>query len=451
MYAARVLGPEQYGAFNYAIAIAGFTFLFSDIGISPLFIREYQKGQMDKKKLFGTSFILKSLFAIGSIIISLITFFFIENKFVKEIFLYILILQFLNIGLGALVTIATAHNKSEYNALSIIIDSIVTTLIGLAFLSLSPSLVYFVYAYIIGSFVSLVIIAITTIKIIQTSSPSMTFDTHYGKKLFLFATPFMFGGVVSALLTNTDTVLLGIFKNNITVGEYAPAVRVVGLVFIIPGLINAALFPLLAKFYDDYKKLITLLRPILSYTMMVIIPICIGGVIVASQIIMEFVGPQYHNGILALRILIFVLPLYSLTMTLDNLLFSLNYQVQNLIFTSIAAGVNLILDLMLIPSFSLYGAAIATVIAQAINLALTYRLTKKILHNNSFFTEKKSIIKIIISSLIMGIIVYWMSLFNLNLFLLIFLGAFSYFILLCALKENYILSALRKVTTILRA
>jgi O-antigen/teichoic acid export membrane protein len=46
--AARVLGKEVFGVFNYVLALVSFYFLFSDFGVSQLLIRDYL--QMDDKK-----------------------------------------------------------------------------------------------------------------------------------------------------------------------------------------------------------------------------------------------------------------------------------------------------------------------------------------------------------------------------------------------------------------
>src|SRR3989344_2826640 len=61
IFAARVLGPESWGAFSYAMGLAAFMIIFSDIGISAIVTRESTKNLKISSQYFSTAFCIKIL------------------------------------------------------------------------------------------------------------------------------------------------------------------------------------------------------------------------------------------------------------------------------------------------------------------------------------------------------------------------------------------------------
>src|SRR5680860_1828615 len=59
IYAARVLGVAGYGVFAYAVSIAGFLTIFSDIGISWIFVREVVRDPENRPRYVSTVFFIK--------------------------------------------------------------------------------------------------------------------------------------------------------------------------------------------------------------------------------------------------------------------------------------------------------------------------------------------------------------------------------------------------------
>ncbi len=56
--AARILGPAGYGSFSYALSLVGAFFIFSDLGIGTLAVREYH-GRLGRPALLSTARSLK--------------------------------------------------------------------------------------------------------------------------------------------------------------------------------------------------------------------------------------------------------------------------------------------------------------------------------------------------------------------------------------------------------
>ena len=69
IYAARVLGAAGWGAFSYAISLAGFFTIFSDFGVSSILTREAAKNDTFRLKYLSTIFFIKLILAAITLIL----------------------------------------------------------------------------------------------------------------------------------------------------------------------------------------------------------------------------------------------------------------------------------------------------------------------------------------------------------------------------------------------
>ena len=74
IYAARILGAASWGAFSYALGIATFLTVFSDIGINGLITKEASRNPELKERYLSTAFFIK-ISAVFVFILAAIAFF----------------------------------------------------------------------------------------------------------------------------------------------------------------------------------------------------------------------------------------------------------------------------------------------------------------------------------------------------------------------------------------
>lgn len=432
VYAARILGPLNYGVFNYVIYLVGLFFMFSDLGIGSFLIREYQKENINKDKIISLSFLIKFGLIILGIIIAVTSYFLIKDALVKNILFALVIMMILNNIRDFFVFLAQANNKMELSGVSNVIETAVTTILGLFLLFKTNSLFYFSVAYLFGSLFSLIYIFVVTSKYFPKIK-NWSFDLGYAKNLLFFSLPFAASSIIGFLLS-IDVVMIKWLKNVELVGQYSIGLKIIGLLFIIPNIFTTALYPIFSKFAENKNHLLNILKSSTSYLFMVGIPIFFGGIILADRLIIGFFGGQYNLGVAPFKILIFVVPLYFLIVMLDYLLMSLNYQMKNMIFTSIAAVCNLILSFFLIQYYSISGAAFAVVLSQFVNLLLKYNFAKKVLGGH--FLDLGDLFKFTIASIAMGSFIFVGLHPIFTTFVLMFLAIAIYFLVLYALKEK---------------
>jgi O-antigen/teichoic acid export membrane protein len=170
--------------------------------------------------------------------------------------------------------------------------------------------------------------------------------------------------IIQFVAFRADYWLISIYYNHESVGVYAQASKFVQLLWIIPGVFAGLIVPALKN--DEEKlsnpKFLSLSR-LLFYTHIALAVF----MIVAAFIIYSFFLPSiYFDGFLSLLIMTPGYLLFTIT-TILAAYFSANRLLKvNLIGSIICCVLMILLDLLLIPSLSYRGAAIANLIAYSI-------------------------------------------------------------------------------------
>jgi O-antigen/teichoic acid export membrane protein len=86
IFAARILGPEGWGSFQYVLSITSIFFIFSDWGIGNLLVRDYQQKE-DFEERIRTGSLIRISLAFLSLIIALIASLIFENPNFKITFI----------------------------------------------------------------------------------------------------------------------------------------------------------------------------------------------------------------------------------------------------------------------------------------------------------------------------------------------------------------------------
>jgi O-antigen/teichoic acid export membrane protein len=108
----------------------------------------------------------------------------------------------------------------------------------------------------------------------------------------------------------------------------------------------------LQKIWDRYLKIVFFLA----------VPLVTAGMAMADPIISFVYGREFSPAVFAFQILIVMAGLLYLITTLSRLLLVADLQKKNFYITMLGALLNVFLNFILIPRYSLYGAAIATLI-----------------------------------------------------------------------------------------
>jgi O-antigen/teichoic acid export membrane protein len=198
-------------------------------------------------------------------------------------------------------------------------------------------------------------------------------DLAFWKKLFVEAVPLGLSFIMIQIYYNIDTVMLGFMKSNDVVGWYNAAHRPILLAIGFVGLVGESVFPQLSRLaLGPAEKTRNFLGVLSKGLIYMALPMVIGGVLLADKVIVLLYGVGYEESVRAFQLLI-----WQVFTVFANVPFAyslLAYGKSRLYMYSVAAGavVNIVLNVALIPRYSLVGAAVATIVAEVAVVSLLY-------------------------------------------------------------------------------
>ncbi len=437
--AARILGAAEYGVFAYAMAIAGFLTIFADIGLSSVLTRESVKAPELRQKYFATAFSIKIVLVFLNILLVLfvapwLTKIEAAKPLLPIIALIIVFDTLREFGFG----LNRAMERMEREAVIKVITNLAIVIFGFTFLLQFQSARGLAFAYMIGSGIGF----LATVWLLRAFARDLSkIDKSLIKPILATAWPIGLLAVLGAIMINTDMVMLGWWLDSTRVGYYAAAQKIVQLFYVVPALLASAAFPIftrLTQFNPDRFKQV--MEKMAAAAFAVALPLAIGGVLLSSQLITLLYGAEYAPASLTFAILITTLLIVFPSVIITNGLFAFNEQRQFAFYVAIGALSNAFFNYLLIPSYGIEGAAVATIGSQILANAFVWWRMYKLNHFNIFIRLPK----IILANIAMGLIVLAFS--SLNIILVILLGFISYLIILFLLKEPLLKEALATIT-----
>jgi len=178
--------------------------------------------------------------------------------------------------------------------------------------------------------------------------------------------PFAIDDGLSLAYVRIDAVLLGVFKGPTAVGLYQSATNLVLYLNVLPRMLNMSMYPQMSRAWPDHPLALRHLRDAsLRLLGAVAIPITVGSFLLAPEIFGTLYGPKFEPAVRFYQLLVLVIPLRILGNTLGTAITSVNRQAQRAFIVGVAAALNLGLNLILIPMWSIDGAVVATLVTES--------------------------------------------------------------------------------------
>jgi len=425
VYIARQLGDIDFGKFSFAKAFVQLFIVFSDFGLGILTIREVARDRTLASKYLGNFSVLKIILSVFTFSLLYIATNILNYPRETSIVVYIIGLYFILTSFAELFrAIFFANERMEYSALLSVIEKLILLSLAVSVLYLGYGLITLVSAYLVAGIVYLLLNI--TFVIWKFAKPKFKIDLEFWLSSIKKAYPFALGTIISMIFLYIDVTMLSKMKGDQVVGWYSASFGLIYQTKIIPSVFLRAIFPIMSRFFvnsSEYLK--KTYEKSFKFLFGLGLPISVGGAILAKRIILLLYGQDYVHSIVAFKILIWAIVFFYLNTFFGYFFASLDKQVISTKFLAISAGVNIVLNLILIPSMSYVGASIATVISEIVFFGLAVAYLSRTAYN---FSPIVLIIKSLFASLIMGLFVYYFK--EANLFLIIFLGACLYFLTL---------------------
>lgn len=397
IYAARVLGAAGWGVFSYAISIASLLMIFSDIGINDLVTREVVQKKEGYKTFVSTALLLKvGILLASSLLVIIVSPYISHVEEARALFPVIAIVLFFDAMRELGLAINRASEKMERDMIVKSITNALILILGVILLKVRPAPESMALAYAIGSTVGFFTIAII-IRHDMRSIISKADKKIVGTVLQL-TWPFALINLIAVVMGNTDVYMLGIWRSATEIGLYASVQRIWQFLLIIPATLAVPLLPILSREANtDNVRFRNILEKSLALTLIIGIPITLGGIAFAEPIIRIIFGEGYLAAVPILRVIMTMSLLSFPLIPLSNAIFA--YNKQKSLTVAYLSGIigNVALNILLIPQYGAVGSAIATLASTTIITATVWMKMNKINH----FEMTPRLAKAIVSAIAM--------------------------------------------------
>jgi O-antigen/teichoic acid export membrane protein len=369
----RFLGDQALGAFAYAWTIAGLAGVFVTLGVPEYLVRRVASRRTEIDSVGGAALVLvMGVAALAAVALA----------FLLPLLGYpagdVAILRWALIGMVAvsaqalllsLLRAQEQHGRFAWlNAGGVVMSNAAC-----------------VAALIMGGGVAAYAAAITLTQVTTTvmiwyASGSRirraSFAPALLRQLARGGIPFLGWSVALRFRMEVDKLLLGILASAAVIGWYAAAYRIIGVTVFIPTLITTPLLPALSRYQGDRSVFDQTLRRCVVAALFLMVPICAVTVAVAPAIPGLLHWPDaFDNSIPLMMILALQMPLVAVDMVIGTGLIALHRERAWLVVAVVAAGCNVLANVLLITLFQrstgngALGAAFATLATEFVMVA----------------------------------------------------------------------------------
>jgi O-antigen/teichoic acid export membrane protein len=395
IYFAHALGPAPLGAYFLFLAYYGIFNLIGDGGFGGAAVKRISEGKEPHEYFSAFVFIRIVLIAL-SVTILLFAESYLQDITSSGAFFWLLLAMIISvfssstaIGIYGAGKVGISQISNFVDILSRILFQILAVFLGFGVAGLAGG---FVFGLIVGGVVNFRYLELKLVR----------FKISHLKNLSGFSFWMFLTASGSLVFSYADTVLIGYFMTNADVGIYRTAFQLTSVATFTTLAFQTVLYPKISSWdvQRKFKEIENTLARAFTYSLMLAIPTCIGGWILGDRLLYYLYGEPFVSGVNALYFLL-VVQIVNVFMVLSTMsLNAINRPKDTFNVTLIAALVNILLDIVLIPIFGIMGAAVATLIAMTLNAVGAFKLLSRII---SVKFEKKPIKNILYSAGLMGV------------------------------------------------
>ena len=420
------LGVAGYGQYTTIYEFLAFFGIAADLGIYTIAVREMSKAKDKMPHIIGNVLSIRTLLAFGLMLLAVVFSFFIPKYQETLIPIGVAIASistFFSLLSGTVSSVLQVYLKMQYSVIALIISKLISTgymLMVIFYFYQDYSATGFFQLLWAGAFGNMFLLILTWFFTKKFTPIRYQFDFKYWQEITIKALPYGIALVLNTLYFRMDTILLSLMKDLDEIGMYGVAMRMLDVLVIIPVYFMNSVLPVMTRYLEEKNaKIMKLIQYSFDFLVAMGIPIVAGIFVLSKKIIQlvsseEFVsGNVFEYGAdLALTILIFALLFSFINSLFGFTLVAIGKQVKLLWINLFCVIFNLISNLIVIPFYGFRGAALTSVLSELFILIATFWVVKKILKIQLQFSNT---LKIIFSGLFMGICVYYLDIWTMNL------------------------------------
>lgn len=448
-YVCRVIEADGVGQVNFFQSIISYISLFTCLGIPMYAIREIARDRNDVVKMNRTAteiLLLHSMLTlVGYIIVAILCLIVPQIQVNIPLFL-ILSLTIFFTAIGCEWFYQGIEDFKYITIRGLIIKTISVVLLFI-FVKSKTDLLYYGCYMVFGVLGGNIFNFFRLRKYIHRENIIFS-ELHIKRHLKPVLKVFSFS-VVTSIYLQLNTVLLGFFKNALAVGYFAAATKVMQMLLQMSACLGSVMMPRASHLIAENKEseFNALIQKSYDFTLAIALPMTVGLIFCAPNLITALCGVKFENSILPSQIIAPIILMVAISNVFGiQVLFPKGKINIVTLCCGIGAVVDLVLNLCLIPFFSYVGTSIAYLGAEVATTISMYFIGRKYLPITCF---KKNHLNYLLGCILMAIVLYAIADMQFSTISILILqgcsGIVVYFLVLCVRKDIFLLQVLSKI------
>ena len=446
-YASRILLPEGIGKVAFARSFIDYFIIIATLGISTYGIRETAKLRENRERLSKISREIITINMISTCVSYLLLFvaiLCIPKLSDYRLLLIVISAKILFTALG-LDWLYGGMEDYKYITVRAVIFQIISVILLFVFVHKPEDYLKYASIAVLSNVGSHVCNWIHSRKYIDLFiKTKLELKKHLKPIFILFAM-----AAVTKIYVVLDVNMLGFICDDWQVGIYTAAVKVNKIILSLVVAACTVLLPRLSYYTEknETKKFNNLAYKGIDVLLLVSIPSAIGLSRLSYHVIMLISGQNYISAIPVMRIMNPIIVVIGISNFVGMQLFMpLRKEKYTLYSVLCGAAVNFSMNLILIPRYQAFGAAISTLCAELVVTAVQLYLARNIINLKDIF---KRFIVYLFDAAVMGLVVFVISSYFTDIFLSFIFGVVSgavvYAILLLIQKNEIIYAGIKTI------
>ncbi|MCS6862341.1 MAG: flippase [Abditibacteriales bacterium] len=372
---ARYLSRDDFGRYQFILAFVTIFQFVMDFGFSSILVREAAVNKPQARRVFG---VLQAMMGATSLVafVAMVAYARWRTHYPQET---------VSITLAAAATIFfmqcnltnaifRAFEKLEWEAVTVLASRVFDLVGTLIVIKTDAGVPGIFTVYLVSQAVHyLLSLTICGVKFVR---PAFVVDFDLMKSLFLAAAPLGVAQIFRRVSWQVDVMLLEAMVGLQFVALFSGAYRIVWGLMILPNALGASLFPVLSNLAQSSpQRLLNAYERTLKYLIVLGLFIAVVGTLAAEPIVRlllghKYVGAKFAGSVLALQIVIWAVVFIFPSAVFGYVFTALHRQKLFTVCSAACLGINIALDLLLIPRWQHIGACVGTVTAEMVLFAL---------------------------------------------------------------------------------
>jgi O-antigen/teichoic acid export membrane protein len=371
MVVAHLAGVEGTGKFVLATSFAAMFAVLIDLGLGNILVREVAKDRERVGDYLGSVLGVKGILAV--VVFGLAQLAAWLLGYGADMRLMILVASVAMVLESVQVTFYAALRGLQNlrpEAVGVIVGQVVVLIAGTALFLVMRTPLALIIALVLNTAWNVVWAGFVLVRRFGVSlRPRLDSDVM---RLFAsLAAPFALAAVFSRVYSYVDSVMLSKLGTVEDVGLYGAAYKLTFAFIFLPSSLAAALYPAMSEYYHrDRRHLAGVYADSFKYLLLVAAPVAFGISALAEPILRLVFSDAFASAAPALRVIVFTLPFAFLYWPTGALLNACDRQARNTTAMGVTMAVNVAMNVFLLPRYGALGAAIASLVSNAVLLTL---------------------------------------------------------------------------------